>query len=454
LAGLINVAQGTLITGQEAGRYGNAHPSIVPYEPFRAADGSPISSTQLLVVGIGSTLGILLQAAVMLPAMRRTGFRWHWRFGWDPRLTSFGGLAAWVIGYVVVSQIGLTVILRVAFSATDGGPSIYSNAWLLIQVPYGVLGVSLLTALMPRMSAAAANGRLDQVVDDLSLGSRLSTVTLLPVSVILTVFGSQLGVAMFSVGRAGGSSAEALGAALSASAFGLLPMAVVMLQLRVFYAMADARTPTLIMVIMTAVKVPLAYLCPVLLPPGQVVLGLAGVNAFGFVVGLVVGDVWLRRRIGRLDTRRVLRTVLLTGLAVPDKVAGNLAVRDDYRALQRLVDADQRPEPGMLRLQRHTERRRADPLEAVDRDVNGEVDQGDEPEPRRDNQDQRHRHGEVHQTMRQQRQRPAGLLILADRHPGILQNEIGDDVLHGEKQHPSHQRANRDRRRHRRKQQS
>jgi putative peptidoglycan lipid II flippase len=278
-------------------------------------DGSPISSTQLLVVGVGSTLGIVVQAAVMLPAMRRTGFRWHWRFGWDPRLTSFGGLAAWVIGYVVVSQIGLTVILRVAFSATDGGPSIYSNAWLLIQVPYGVLGVSLLTALMPRMSAAAANGRLDQVVDDLSLGSRLSTVTLLPVSVILTVFGSQLGVAMFSVGRAGGSSAEALGAALSASAFGLLPMAVVMLQLRVFYAMADARTPTLIMVIMTAVKVPLAYLCPVLLAPDQVVLGLAGVNAFGFVVGLVVGDVWLRRRIGRLDTRRVLRTVLLTGIA-------------------------------------------------------------------------------------------------------------------------------------------
>ena len=39
LAGLINVAQGALITGQEAGRYGNAHPSIVPYEPFRAADG-------------------------------------------------------------------------------------------------------------------------------------------------------------------------------------------------------------------------------------------------------------------------------------------------------------------------------------------------------------------------------------------------------------------------------
>ena len=94
-----------------------------------------------------------------------------------------------------------------------------------------------------------------------------------------------------------------------------VPMAVVMLQMRVFYAMNDARTPTFIMVVITAVKVPMAYLCPVLLPPEQVVLGLAAVNAFGFVVGLVVGNIWLRVRIGHLDTRRVLRTFVLTLLA-------------------------------------------------------------------------------------------------------------------------------------------
>ncbi|NYD38301.1 murein biosynthesis integral membrane protein MurJ [Actinomycetospora corticicola] len=289
--------------------------ALAIYWVLPSPPGDGISTTQLLVVGVGSTLGIVLQAAVMLPAMRRTGFHWRWRFGWDQRLSAFGGLAAWVVGYVVVSQIGLTVITRVAFAADAGGPAIYSYAWLLIQVPYGVLGVSLLTALMPRMSAAAANGRIDQVVADLSLGSRLSTVTLLPISAILTVFGTPLGVAMFSLGKSGAASAGTLGTALACSAFGLLPMAVTMLQLRVFYAMADARTPTLIMVMMTAVKVPLAYLCPVLLAPDQVVLGLAAVNAFGFVVGLVVGDVWLRIRLGRLDTRRVLRTMMLTGLA-------------------------------------------------------------------------------------------------------------------------------------------
>jgi crotonobetainyl-CoA:carnitine CoA-transferase CaiB-like acyl-CoA transferase len=39
LAALVNVAQGALVTGEEAERHGNAHPSIVPYEPFRARDG-------------------------------------------------------------------------------------------------------------------------------------------------------------------------------------------------------------------------------------------------------------------------------------------------------------------------------------------------------------------------------------------------------------------------------
>jgi crotonobetainyl-CoA:carnitine CoA-transferase CaiB-like acyl-CoA transferase len=36
---LVNVAQNALVTGEEPGRYGNAHPSIAPYQPFPAADG-------------------------------------------------------------------------------------------------------------------------------------------------------------------------------------------------------------------------------------------------------------------------------------------------------------------------------------------------------------------------------------------------------------------------------
>jgi crotonobetainyl-CoA:carnitine CoA-transferase CaiB-like acyl-CoA transferase len=38
IASLVNVAQNALVTGAEAARYGNAHPSIVPYQVFHGSD--------------------------------------------------------------------------------------------------------------------------------------------------------------------------------------------------------------------------------------------------------------------------------------------------------------------------------------------------------------------------------------------------------------------------------
>ena len=73
------------------------------------------------------------------------------------------------------------------------------------------------------MSRAAAEGRTADVVADLRLGTRLSAVVLLPVSALLTLFGTQLGVGLFSMGAGlAGEGSTRLGATLAASAFGLL----------------------------------------------------------------------------------------------------------------------------------------------------------------------------------------------------------------------------------------
>jgi putative peptidoglycan lipid II flippase len=256
--------------------------------------------------------------------VRRTGFRYRPLWGWDRRLSETGSLALWVVGYVLIGQAGYVVTTRVAAQAAPGSVAIYSNAWLLLQVPYGVLGVSLLTALMPRMSRAAAEGRTTDVVADLGLGCRLSAVVLLPVSVLLTLFGTQLGIALFSLGAGGvGGGATRLGAALAASAFGLLPYAVTMLQLRVFYALTDSRTPTLLQLATVGVKVPLLLAAPSFLSPEWVVLGLAAANGFSFVVGAVLGQVVLYRRLGPLGTAAVLGS--LARMTVAAVLAGLLA---------------------------------------------------------------------------------------------------------------------------------
>jgi len=285
-----------------------------------------LSDPKLLVLGLGTTAGIIAQALVQLPGLRRAGFHFGWRWGWDPRLTQASGMAAWFVLYVLVGQLGFVITTRAAAQGEPGGVVIYSLVWLLLQLPYGVLGYSLLTALMPRMSAAAADADWRGVVKDLSVGSRYLTVLLIPITVIFTLAGEQIGVALFSLGKAG-SNAERLGAALAVSAFGLLPYAMTMLQLRVFYSMADARTPTMINAIMVGVKLPLLLACPVLLDGADVVLGLTAVNSLSCVVGAMVGQVWLRRRLGRVETKRSLITLGYCLVAAVPAVAAVLGLR-------------------------------------------------------------------------------------------------------------------------------
>ncbi|HEX5497235.1 MAG TPA: murein biosynthesis integral membrane protein MurJ [Mycobacteriales bacterium] len=288
-----------------------------------------ITTAQVLVLGLGTTLGIVAQALVLAPYLRRVGFRWRFRMDLrNSRLGEAGTLALWVVGYVAVSQVGYVVQTRIANGVDLAGHSyaVFSNASLLFQMPYGILGVSLLTALMPRMSRAAARGDTRGVIRDLSLGSRLSVVALLPVTALLILLGPALSTVIFSLGRAGDGGRQ-VGVVLALSAFGLAPFAITMLQLRVFYAMKDARTPTMINIGMVLVKVALSLLVTVLFGPTHLVAGLAVATSLSYLVGAVIGEVALRRRFGAPDTARVLRTVGRMTTASALAVGVGLAVR-------------------------------------------------------------------------------------------------------------------------------
>jgi putative peptidoglycan lipid II flippase len=287
-----------------------------------------ITSGQVWLLGIGTTLGIAVQALVLLPLLGRAGVPLRPRWGIrETGLREAGTLGLWVIGYVAVSQIGVVVATRIANAAgREGGlgSSAFAIASLLFQMPYGIIGVALLTALVPRMSRAAARSDVDGVVSDLSLGTRLSALGLLPVTAVLVVLGPPLAVVVFARGNTSQEDAEAIGTALAIGAFGLLPMAVTLLQLRVFYAMKDARTPTLIQVGMVAVRVPLLLLVPVVAEPDDVVAGLMLVTGITYVAGWVIGDLALRRRLGSLRSRATFGALLrMTVVAV---VAGGVGL--------------------------------------------------------------------------------------------------------------------------------
>lgn len=273
---------------------------------------STITDTQILVLGIGTTAGIAVQALVLVPYLRRVGFRWRWRFrpsgAETVRMGEVRTLALWVLGYVAISQVGVYVINRVANQHT-GGPTTFAYGDLLFQVPYGIVGVSLLTALMPRMSRSAARGDRAGVIADLSLGSRLSAVGLIPVTGGLIVLGPSLAVVLFAYGRSGTTDGHNVGVVLALSAFGLLPFALVMLQLRVFYATRDARTPTLINAFMVATKVALVLGLNAAMTGQRVILWLGFATSTSYLVGAIVGYLLLSRRFGRLGFSAVARTI-------------------------------------------------------------------------------------------------------------------------------------------------
>ncbi|MEV0946964.1 murein biosynthesis integral membrane protein MurJ [Rhodococcus sp. NPDC049939] len=301
-------------------------PGEITIDPVRMGD------PKLLVLGLGVTLGVVVQAMSLVPAIRREGISLKPLWGLDDRLRQFGGMAVAIILYVLISQAGMFVTTRIASLVDEAGPAIYNNAWLLLQLPYGVLGVTVLTAIMPRLSRNAANDDTPAVVDDLSVATRLTMIALIPIITFLTFAGPEIGNALYAYGNFGAGDAGRLGEAVSWSAFTLIPYSLVLIQLRVFYARERAWTPTWIVLGITAVKIVLSALTPVIASSDdQVVILLGAANGIGYIAGALIGGYLLHRSLGNLQMANVGKTVWVVVLA---SLAGALAVLGINRLLK------------------------------------------------------------------------------------------------------------------------
>lgn len=270
-------------------------------------------SPEILLLGLGTTAGVVVQALVLLPSLRRVGVDLRPLWGIDPRLRQFGGSALAGFVYVLISQVGLVVTNRIGSAADEAAIAIYQTHWLLLQVPYGIIGVTLLTAINPRLADNGVAGRNDAVVRDISLGTRLSLFGLLPVIAVMTAFGPSIATALFRYGNFDAGSAHILGLTLSFGAFTLVPYAIVLLQQRVFYAREDYWTPTAMILAVTAIRVVLSMLVPTVADErSHVVVGLALANGAGWLVGAVAGYVLLRRALGPLRGRETARSAAWT----------------------------------------------------------------------------------------------------------------------------------------------
>jgi putative peptidoglycan lipid II flippase len=284
-----------------------------------------ISSGQVELLGFGTTLGIVAQTIALIPALRRAGFRWHPRFDFRrAEVAEIRRMAAPLFGYIVTTQVSFLVVQNVAnkasVSASSDSFSTYSYAWQLFQMPYAIIGISVITALLPRMSAHAADRRYSLVRGDFSTGVRLSSVIVVPAALLLAVLGAPLAEFLFSIGHSSTSVAEAryIGEVFGLFSLGLVPYMMFQLLLRVFYALHDSRTPMFIGVAVMAVNIAASLLSLTLLPAGHVVEGLGVSFGLSNIVGAAVSWRILSRRLGGLEGPEVASSLLrMHAAAIP-----------------------------------------------------------------------------------------------------------------------------------------
>jgi putative peptidoglycan lipid II flippase len=289
-----------------------------------------ISAPEIQLLGIGTTLGIVLQTVALSPSMRRVGFRWRPRRDFRrAEISEIGHMSGWMFGYVLTTQISFLVTTRIANvggatvspHAVGAGFADYSNAYTLFQLPYAIVGISVITALLPRMSAHAAERKYGLVSSDFSTAARLASVIVVPAALILAVLGAPLAEAVFGYGSTSVASARYVGEIFAVFSLGLLPFTLFQLLLRVFYAMHDSRTPALISVVTMVINILANLVALAVLPPRHVVAGLGAGFGLASLAGTVAAWRVLSRRIGGLDTPAIRRgLVRMHAAAIPGAI--------------------------------------------------------------------------------------------------------------------------------------
>ncbi|CAL9506146.1 murein biosynthesis integral membrane protein MurJ [Streptomyces sp. enrichment culture] len=266
------------------------------------------------LLGVGVLLGLVVQALAMIPYLRETGFRIRLRFDWKGHgLGKAAMLAKWTILFVLANQAGALVVSQLATASVvdtkiaGTGFSAYANAQLIWGLPQAIITVSLMAALLPRISRSAAEGDGGAVRDDISQGLRTTAVAIVPIAFGFVSLGIPMCTLIF--GSSGTGAATNMGYMLMAFGLGLIPYSVQYVVLRAFYAYEDTRTPFYNTVIVAAGNAIASAVCFFVLPARWAVVGMAASYGVAYAIG--VGVAWrrLRKRLGGdLDGARVLRT--------------------------------------------------------------------------------------------------------------------------------------------------
>lgn len=292
-------------------------------------NASTISPNQTALLGIGTTLGFVIQALILIPVVKKSGLNLKVRFDWrNSDLKKSFRLGGWTLLFVLINQIGYLVIVKVATSAavqakiegitTGVGFTPYSYAYFIFILPHSIITVSVITALLPRISRLAHEKKDEAVKKNLVDSLQNIAVATAPSTLIFIVFGTAISAVLYA-----GTSADdsrQIGLVLAGFAIGLIPFSTMPLLLRGFYAYEDTKTPVIINIVSTGLMMILAVVAENLIPFRYVTIALAVILGISNLVGTLLCIRALERRVGRFPRARLfvthIKLLLLASLAL------------------------------------------------------------------------------------------------------------------------------------------
>jgi len=295
---------------------------LFAYGPASAEEQSGAFTTgQEVLLGLGSTLGIVAQLLVLLPYLKRAGFIFKPRF--DLRGTGLGHtlrLGSWTVAFVIVNQIAYTVVVNLASSgpaeAVGGageqaatGYTVYSFAFLIVMVPHSIITVSLATAVLPRLSALAADDDRARLADTLMMALRSALSVVVPFALLLPLVARDTAHVIWGYG-AGRDTYQNFAPTLALFGIGLVFFTVHYLMLRGFYALEQTRTVFLIQCVIAVANIAAALLLVREATAEQTSPALVLAYAAAYLVGAVVSSGVLARTLGGLGAWSLARFVV------------------------------------------------------------------------------------------------------------------------------------------------
>ena len=231
---------------------GNTVMMVLALGVFRAlhgpgAAGFDLTLAERLALGAAGTLGVAAFVAIPAVALRRTGFRLRIRVR-RPSAVAGLGRAVRLSGWAGVQHAGTAVLLAAALlvgMGVPGGVVAYQVAFACFLVPYAVLALPLITAVLPELAGEAARG--DGAAFGRSVRWALDGMARLvvPVSVAGVVYAPRVMEAL-AFGQTSRGGGRLIGVGLAALAAGLVPYGAFLLFVRAHYALGEGRTPAVV----------------------------------------------------------------------------------------------------------------------------------------------------------------------------------------------------------------